>query len=87
MTAIQASQHEQFCKAIDLLTLTYEQASLTSDKMVIEKIYAEYRQKINELQQLIREYKKIQIKTRKKMSDYKREMQRPAKADFSLMVS
>ena len=84
MTAIQASQHKQFCKAIDLLTLSYELAALTSDKILMEKIYAEYQQKINEVQQLIREYKKIQIQTRKKMSDYKREMQRPARADFSL---
>ena len=87
MTAIQASQHEQFCKAIDILTLSYELAALTSDKILMEKIYAEYRQKINEVQQLIREYKKIKIKTRKKMFDYKREMQRPARANFSLTAS
>ena len=87
MTAIQASQHEQFCKAIDILTLSYELAALTSDKILMEKIYAEYRQKINEVQQLIREYKKIKIKTRKKMFHYKREMQRPARTNFSLTAS
>jgi hypothetical protein len=78
MTAIQASQHEQFCKTIDTLTGTNEELSLAGEKMIMEKLYTEYREKIRELQQLITEYKRIQLRTRKKMAGFQR-MQRPAR--------
>ena len=84
MTAIQAAQHEHFCKAIDSLALNNKNASLSSEKAMIENLYAEYCNKISDVKLLIASYKKIQLETRKKMSGYQRQMQRPS-ADVVLI--
>ncbi len=79
MTAIQAAEHEQFCKAIETLMLCYKEVALSAEKDTIEKLYSDYRGKISEIQKLITEYKKMQVQTRKKMAGYQRNLHRPVK--------
>ena len=78
MTAIQAAQHQEFCKAIDSITISYGHNILMSDKDQIENLYSVYRNKICEIQNLITDYKKMQIQIRKKMACCQRQ-QRPLK--------